>query len=173
MVVGLGNPGKKYEKTRHNIGYRVAELLRQDHSLPEDLIFKQQSPFFMMNEHGGPVAKLARYRRISPAEVLVVMDDFSIPLGMLRLRQRGSSGGHNGLESILDALKTPDVPRLRIGIGPVPEGDDPKDFVLRSFTKQEESRVRSAVIPRAAEAVLRVLAEGLEKAMNEFNKAIA
>ena len=168
MVVGLGNPGKKYEKTRHNIGYRVAEQLRKIHSLPEDLVFKQQSPF-MMNEHGGPIAQLARYRNVSPAEILVIMDDFSISFGTLRLRHRGSSGGHNGLNSILEAFGTPNVPRLRIGIGPVPEGDDPKDFVLRSFTKQEEAKVRIEVIPRTADAVQRTISEGFEKAMNEFN----
>lgn len=168
LVVGLGNPGKKYEKTRHNIGYRVAHLLREDHSLPEEAVFQLQPPF-LMNEHGIPVGELARYKRMSPAEILVVMDDFSIPLGTLRLRPGGSSGGHNGLKSILETFAITAVPRLRIGIGPVPEGEDPKDFVLRSFTKEEETKVRLDIIPRAAEAARRTVQEGLEKAMNEFN----
>lgn len=172
MVVGLGNPGKKYEKTRHNVGFRVAEELRRDPLLPKVHIFIRQSPFMtmMMNEHGYNVQRVAAYNGIDGAEVLVVMDDFSIPLGTLRLRQEGSSGGHNGLQSILDAFGTLHIPRLRVGIGPVPVGDDPKDFVLRPFTKEEESKVRSEVIPRAADAVRATLREGLEKAMNQFNK---
>jgi PTH1 family peptidyl-tRNA hydrolase len=165
LIVGLGNPGRKYSGTRHNIGRRVEETLREVSPAPK-VRFANLDCF--MNESGAPVAELSRRNGITPQEILVVSDDFELPLGTLRLRLKGSSGGHNGLKSILEVLGTDDVPRLRVGIGPVPAGEDPADFVLKSFGKGEHAAVDAAV-ERAAEAVQVILNEGWEPAMNRFN----
>jgi len=165
LAVGLGNPGTKYAPTRHNVGYRVIDRLRERATLTLKL-FKPESVY--MNESGGPVAELARKNGIVPADVVVICDDFSIPLGQLRVRLKGSSGGHNGLNSILQTLGTAEIPRLRVGIGPVPEGEDPADFVLKPFARSEAEAVAEA-IERAADAVEVMAQDGFEAAMNRFN----
>jgi peptidyl-tRNA hydrolase, PTH1 family len=168
LVVGLGNPGAKYARTRHNIGYRVIDALES--SAPEGVrLFKPESVY--MNEAGRPVAELMRRNGIQPNELLVICDDFSIPLKTLRIRFGGSFGGHNGLLSIIQSLGTPEIPRLRIGIGPVPEGDDPADFVLKNFSR-EESAIVEAMVGVGAEAAKTVLKNGLEVAMNQYNNKI-
>jgi PTH1 family peptidyl-tRNA hydrolase len=166
LLVGLGNPGSRYVSTRHNVGYRVIDALREN---PPAMVrlFKPESVF--MNLSGGPVAELARKNGIVPGDILVICDDFTIPLGQLRVRSKGSSGGHNGLSSIIETLGMPDIPRLRVGIGPVPEGEDPADFVLKSFAKSE-TQALEAVILRAADAARVAISEGLETAMNRFNQ---
>jgi peptidyl-tRNA hydrolase, PTH1 family len=167
LIVGLGNPGARYDRTRHNVGYRVIDRLRKGEPLPSVRLLKPETVF--MNESGGPVAELARKNGIGPAEILVICDDFSLPLGRLRIRLKGSSGGHNGLNSILTTLGTPAIPRLRVGIGPVPAGEDPADFVLKSFARGEEKAV-NAVIEKAAEAARMAVTGGSETAMNTFNQ---
>ena len=167
LLVGLGNPGSRYDPTRHNVGYRVIDRLRERETLPGVRLLKPDSVF--MNESGGPVAELARKNGITPAEILVICDDFSIPLGQLRIRLKGSSGGHNGLNSILTTLGTKDVPRLRVGIGPVPEGQDPADFVLKSFTRAESAALTN-IIEKATQAVRMAVTGGAEVAMNTFNQ---
>jgi PTH1 family peptidyl-tRNA hydrolase len=166
LVVGLGNPGARYQPMRHNVGYRVIDLLEARGGCPARLL-KPESVF--MNESGLPVTALARKNGITAGEILVVCDDFAIPLGTLRLRMKGSSGGHNGLKSIFEHLGTQDIPRLRAGIGPVPAEEDPADFVLKPFAKTEQEAVE-AMIERAADAVLVAVNEGLEPAMNRFNQ---
>jgi peptidyl-tRNA hydrolase, PTH1 family len=168
LVVGLGNPGASYEETRHNIGYRVIELL-QSEGWNQMTLFK---PGGFMNSSGGPVAEAARRKGCEPQEILVVCDDFAIPLGSLRLRMKGSSGGHNGLDSILQVLGTQEVPRLRVGIGPVPPPEDPADFVLTTFKKNEKPLV-DEMIAQAALAVKVIAEKGFEAAMNQFNKKAA
>jgi peptidyl-tRNA hydrolase, PTH1 family len=168
LVVGLGNPGRSYAATRHNIGRRVVEFL-QKHK-PEDVLLYITDVF--MNTSGIPVAQLMRKKGISPEDVLVVSDDFELPLGSLRIRLKGSSGGHNGLNSILENLGTLNVPRLRVGIGPVPGTEDPADFVLKPFTSGEKKQAQDAV-ELAAEAVQVALESGLETAMNRFNRRAA
>jgi len=168
LIIGLGNPGKKYEFTRHNIGRRVLEALQQDPPAGVFLLI----PDSYMNTSGLPVAEVLRRKGIAPTEALVLMDDFELPLEQLRLRRSGSSGGHNGLNSIIETLQTRDIPRLRIGIGPVPEGKDPADFVLDSFTSAEKTRISAVVIPQAVACVRRILDAGLDMAMNEFNKRV-
>src|SRR5580765_4263146 len=116
LAVGLGNPGKTYTSTRHNLGYRVIDVLEKEKWDAMDLL----KPTGFMNSCGGPVQEEARRNGYSPQDILVICDDFMLPLGSLRLRLSGSSGGHNGLDSILTSLGTPEVPRLRLGIGPVP-----------------------------------------------------
>jgi PTH1 family peptidyl-tRNA hydrolase len=168
LIVGLGNPGASYERTRHNVGYRVLEGLeasRQD--LPATVrLYKPEGVY--MNESGRPVAEMARRNGILPEEILMVYDDFAIPIGTLRLRTKGSAGGHNGVESIIQALGTDAIPRVRVGIGPVPEGRDPADFVLQRFTAQEKKPLDEA-LTKAIDAVRTVVTEGFETAMNRFN----
>jgi len=164
LVAGLGNPGAPYAGTRHNVGYRVVDLLKE--APPAGVrLFK---PASFMNTSGVPIGELARRNGIAPAELLVVCDDFSLPLGRLRIRREGSAGGHHGLESILEVFATRQVPRLRVGIGPVPEGKDPADFVLENFKSPERKSIET-MIEAAAQAVRLAAAEGLEKAMNRFN----
>jgi len=167
LLVGLGYPGSRYDPTRHNVGYRVIDRLREGEPLPSVRLLKPDSVF--MNESGGPVAELARKNGIQPEEILVICDDFTLPLGQLRLRLKGSSGGHNGLNSILTVLGTQNVPRLRVGIGPVPEGLDPADFVLKPFSRAEQPDV-DAVIDKAVEAARMAVTGGSESAMTKFNQ---
>jgi PTH1 family peptidyl-tRNA hydrolase len=164
LVVGLGNPGKDYAATRHNVGFRVIDSLHDEKWDDADL-FK---PAVYMNASGGPVAAYARQNGIAPQDILVICDDFMLPLGSLRLRLKGSSGGHNGLDSILKTLGTLEIPRLRLGVGPVPAQQDPADFVLMAFKKSERDAVET-MVERAAQAVRTIAAEGFEKAMNQFN----
>jgi PTH1 family peptidyl-tRNA hydrolase len=167
MVVGLGNPGEKYVRTRHNVGYRVIDELGRRSSVAIKL-FK---PSTFMNLCGPDIAEKARRNGIEPSEVLVICDDFSLPLKKMRIRRSGSSGGHNGLKSILETFHTPDVPRLRVGIGPVPMSEDPADFVLKSFDAEEFTTI-GPMIGMAANAVEAIVTNGLEKAMNEFNSEL-
>ncbi len=169
MVVGLGNPGKTYVHTRHNVGYRVIDELEKNP--PERLMLYKPDGVFM-NESGRPVTEVMRRKGIQPDELLVVCDDFSILMGSIRLRTKGSSGGHNGLDSILKALATTEIARLRVGIGPVPEGMDPADFVLKRFAAMEDECI-SEMIHTAAEAIGCIAAEGWETAMNRFNRKAA
>ena len=122
-----------------------------------------------MNTSGVPVAQLVRKKGFAPEDLLVVSDDFELPLGSLRIRLQGSSGGHNGLNSILEHLGTLRVPRLRVGIGPVPENEDPADFVLKPFSSGEKKQAEKAV-ELAADAVRVAVDAGIETAMNRFNR---
>jgi PTH1 family peptidyl-tRNA hydrolase len=165
LVVGLGNPGKAYAATRHNVGYRVVDALKESGWKGAALL----KPSGFMNSSGGPVAEAARHAGIEPGRILVVCDDFMLPLGAMRIRLKGSSGGHNGLDSILQVLGTQDVPRLRLGIGPVPAGHDPADFVLTAFKKPERLPL-DEMVERGVEAVKMIAEDGFESAMNHFNK---
>jgi PTH1 family peptidyl-tRNA hydrolase len=164
LVVGLGNPGKTYAATRHNVGYRVIDALKEEKWTGMEL-FKPSSS---MNLSGGPVAEIAHRNGFSPKEILVICDDFALPLGSLRMRLKGSSGGQNGLESVLATLGTQDVPRLRLGIGPLPPGQDAADFVLTGFKKDERPAMQE-MIARAAGAVKAIAEEGFETAVTRLN----
>ncbi len=166
LIVGLGNPGADYERTRHNIGKRVIEKIRSCSAHPAGIQFFTTEGF--MNTSGVEVSRFMAYKNIQPQEVLVVSDDFELPLGRMRIRLGGSDGGHNGLKSVIEHLKTQDVPRLRIGIGPVPEGLDPAQFVLKKFSKVEEKQLEG-VIDKVEKAIDQCVAEGIEPAMNQFN----
>jgi len=180
LVAGLGNPGPEYAATRHNIGFMVVDQLAaqfgsiwEKSSKWEALIAKLTGvflakPMTYMNRSGYAVLKLAQFYKIQPAEILVVIDDTALPLGRLRLRASGGSGGHNGLESVIVQFGTEDIPRLRVGIGePPPSGS--VDYVLSRFFEEEKPVVRSA-INRAAEAVKCAIDNNLVSAMNIFNK---
>ena len=181
LVAGLGNPGREYDRTRHNVGFLVIDELaaRSGVRLEENRSWKTRharttdgkhlvQPLTFMNLSGEAVAGVARYFKIPAAEVLVVSDDAALPLGRLRLRPGGSDGGHNGLRSVIEHLDTSDFPRLRIGVGGA-TGSEMVSHVLGRFSAEEESAMQTA-IRRAADAVETACAHGLERAMNEFNR---
>lgn len=181
LVVGLGNPGPEYERTRHNVGFRLADrLVGGADSVWKD--FKGQGvaakagelwvakPTTYMNLSGEFVKPFAAYHNIAPDEVLVVYDELSLPLGKLRLRKKGSAGGQKGMLSILRHFGTEEIARLRVGIGPQPERMDASDFVLGRFTKAEEPILEEA-LDQAAAAVELVRTQGLDAAMNRYNPA--
>ena len=184
LIIGLGNPGKKYEKTRHNAGFLVVDALIQ--SAQNKLVagtgpFQvNQSPFQMgeamvakptvfMNESGHAVRALTEQFQVSPAECLVVADDVNLPLGTIRFRLRGSAGGQHGLESIIEALGTQDFPRLRIGTGSGDlSGCDLTEYVLGQFSK-EEWELLLPQVERAREACLEWVRNGASAMMQRYS----
>jgi peptidyl-tRNA hydrolase, PTH1 family len=179
LVAGLGNPGREYQRTRHNIGFMVLDRLAADAQLPWDYSEKWSAgwaksnmimvkPATFMNRSGEAVAAIANFYKIAAEEVLVVLDDLALPLGRLRLRTQGSSGGHNGLESVIEHFGTEAVPRLRVGIGAAPS-QGAIDYVLGRFFEEEKPQL-DAAIKRAAEAVKCAVDKGLFAAMNVFNQ---
>lgn len=184
LVVGLGNPGKKYQETRHNIGFQVVDYLVREEGekwkkdwwrkamvarlkvYGEDVIVAKPQTF--MNLSGKAVAALQRAYQLPPSRVLVVCDDLDLPLGTIRLRRKGSTGGHHGLASVAAALETEEFPRLRVGIGRPPEKEEVIAYVLSPFRPEERETLRE-VIPRAAGALKTAVTQGLERAMNLFN----
>lgn len=188
LIVGLGNAKSVYDGTRHNIGRALvdrlaaksgarfrdigpADVARVDRvgavELSSPVLLSKLNAF--MNVSGGPLKRLATIEAIQPDQVLVVMDDFMIPFGAIRLRAKGSAGGHNGLQSVVDAFGTDQVPRLRLGVGPVPGGLDPADFVLESFGTAEEEKM-PVFLGAAETAVATLLERGYQAAMNAANK---
>lgn len=185
-MVGLGNPGPKYDKTRHNYGFMVIdELLRRYRVQPtagsfSALIAQVASsgdkvllvkPMTFMNASGSAVGPLARYYKVEPENILVVVDDLDLPLGHMRMRPKGSSGGHNGLKSIIAALGTEDFPRLRLGIGSPGDRNEVINYVLAPFPKVDVPIVQQVVV-RAADAVEEWLVHGVDHVMSRFNKAV-
>ena len=180
MVAGLGNPGPEYASTRHNIGFIVADQLAAqfgstwEKSTKWDAILAKcgglllTKPMSYMNRSGYPLLAIAQYYKIDPPQILVMLDDMALPLGRLRLRLGGGSGGHNGLESVIMQFGTEEIPRLRIGIGEAPAAGS-VDYVLSRFFEEEKPIVRFA-IDRAAEAVKCAIDNDLISAMNIFNK---
>lgn len=183
IVVGLGNPGREYTGTRHNVGYevanRAARLLgaefnskrcysRIAEALRGTIFVPIAKPAALMNRSGWAVRSLLKRYRADPQELLVVCDDVNLPLGRIRLRPGGGPGGHNGLKSIILYAKSKAFPRLRIGVGSAAESSQLTGHVLGRFTT-DERRAMNEVVRRAADAVLRVIDDGIEAAMNEFN----
>ena len=179
LVAGLGNPGPEYATTRHNIGFMVVDQLAAqfgstwERSTKWDALWARYGgalvvkPQSFMNRSGYPLFTIAQFYKIEPRQILVVLDDLALPLGRLRLRTRGGTGGHNGLESIIMRFGTEEIPRLRVGIGQAPpEGS--VDYVLSCFLEEEKPIVRST-INRAVEAVKCAIDNGLISAMNIFN----
>ncbi len=184
VICGLGNPGERYRLTRHNVGFRVVDLLADrwaltgqgrvrdgaallEHRLPEPagrvLLVK---PLKYMNLSGGPLRAAMRQTDADPAsDLLVIADDVDLPLGKLRLRRAGSAGGHNGLRDIIAAFGTSDFARLRVGIG---RGGETVDHVLATFT-HDERELATEAIATAADAAERWLRDGIDEAMNAFN----
>ncbi|MEX0974561.1 MAG: aminoacyl-tRNA hydrolase [Bacillota bacterium] len=176
-VVGLGNPGRKYANTRHNVGYmalrELAGRLRisfSEHGFSE--VAKGEillvKPLTYMNASGQAVSEVARDYGVSPADILVIHDDMDLPFGKIRIRRKGSSGGHKGIESIAAHLGTTEFPRIKIGVGRPPEGVDPVDFVLEPFSKRDAQTLED-VIWLSAAAAMSVFAKGIDWAMGEYN----
>lgn len=183
-LVGLGNPGDRYRNTRHNVGWMVLEqAVRRWNADPFKTRGKADTtslrrgelkvhlikPLTFMNLSGQALHALRRETGIEPAHVLCITDDFALPLGQLRLRESGSAGGHNGLKSLIAELGTNAFPRLRTGIGPVPEGWDPADFVLGRFAAAE-SEALSAMVERSVDCIETWMDRGAAAAMNGFNR---
>lgn len=186
IVIGLGNPGARYQGTRHNIGWEALTALlegrptRRRHFDGGELVEADLAgrpvaflrPTTYMNRSGGPVRRCLAAEAAAPQAALVVCDDYALPLGAIRTRRRGSDGGHNGLASIFGALGTTEVPRMRLGVGAPPPGEDPADHVLAPFAAGEEERVEDLLV-RAAAAIGTAVEEGLDAAMNRFNRTPA
>ncbi|MEV5834037.1 aminoacyl-tRNA hydrolase [Nocardia sp. NPDC052112] len=184
LVVGLGNPGPEYERTRHNIGFLVADVLAQrvggrfavHKKSGADLLQARldgrqvliAKPRSFMNLSGRPVAALAKFFSVPPTEVIVVHDELDLPFGQVRLKRGGGEGGHNGLRSVSSALTTKDYLRTRIGIGRPPGRQDPADYVLKPFSAAERKEV-PVIVEQAADAVELLLRVGLEPAQNQLH----
>jgi len=183
LIVGLGNPGHAYDGTRHNIGFDVLEKLAERAGSPTRKARFQGElaqasirgvstlllwPMTWMNLSGSSVLAARDFYKVADPDILVICDDFQIPRGTIRIRGRGSSGGQKGLADVARRLGSQDIPRLRVGIGPVPANWASPDFVLGRFTSEERPEV-DAVIERSADAVEEWVATGIESAMNRYN----
>ncbi len=185
LIVGLGNPGEEYAAHRHNVGFRVVEALARAHGLhflrhkvARARLARGQiggravilaKPQTFMNLSGQAVGRLSRAYDLSPERILVVYDDLDLPLGRLRLRPAGSSGGHKGVQSVIEALGTQAFPRLRVGIGRPPTGVDPVEYVLQPFGR-EQGPILAEAVGLAVAAIECWLAEGIVAAMERFNR---
>jgi PTH1 family peptidyl-tRNA hydrolase len=184
VVVGLGNPGREYAATRHNLGFRVVnELLRRagararhgagDYELASTRLAGTPvllvKPTTYVNRSGRALTQLAGRYSFTTAEVLAIVDDVSLPFGKLRLRPEGSAGGHNGLRSLIETLGSGAFPRLRLGVGGAPPGADLADYVLAPFAAEEQEALPD-FLTRAADALERVLTDGVERAMTAVNR---
>ena len=188
LVVGLGNPGKQYEATRHNMGFDTVDRLVEDYNVPqggvkfnamygktmiggEKVILMK--PLSFMNLSGGPVREMANYFKIDPeSELIVIYDDIDLEPGQLRIRKQGSAGGHNGLKDIIGRLGTQKFMRVKVGVGEKPKNWDLADYVLSPFTKDERPLVNLA-IEHAAKAIEQMLNGDVDAAMNEYNRKSA
>lgn len=185
LIVGLGNPGRQYEGTRHNMGFDVIDKLVEEYHIPQAgvkfnamygkgniggqsvLLMK---PLSYMNLSGGPVRDMANYFKIDPeTEMIVIYDDIDLAPGQLRIRKKGSAGGHNGMKDIIKQLGTQNFVRIKVGVGAKPEGWDLADHVLGRFSTEERKLVEESQ-ERACKATELILADSPDAAMNEFNK---
>ena len=187
MIVGLGNPGIEYAWTPHNLGFLVVDVLAEDFGIrvirPEakslvglgeiagrDVVLAK--PQTMMNLSGLAVRELIGRAECDPSDVIVICDDIALPWGMLRVRERGTAGGHNGLKSVIGAIGTTEFVRVRLGVKPEEMRGDLKEYVLRQIRRDEEDAVGEEV-EQGAEAVKVILAEGTQAAMNRFNRKVS
>ena len=187
MIVGLGNPGLKYRFTRHNIGFMVAEHFANDLGAIFKIVKSYDSmiarerfdnqkiiivkPQTYMNLSGKAVKKIISYYKIPSRDLLIIYDDFNLRLGQIRIRTKGSSGGHNGIESIIQSMGSEDIPRIRVGIGrilPTPEADH-SSYVLSRFEKSEREKLENIVM-LSGDAIKTIIRDGFDSAMREYNK---
>ena len=183
LIVGLGNPGSEYEKTRHNLGFMLIDLLAREsqtqvkreecraligRAVIENRIAELVKPQTYMNLSGETVSCLLKKPDRSIEKLIVISDDLALPFGKFRIRPKGSAGGHNGLKSIESCLKTPDYIRLRIGIQPEHPINDTRRFVLEKFSRSDFETVEK-LLERSADAVRTIIADGVERAMAQFN----
>jgi PTH1 family peptidyl-tRNA hydrolase len=185
LVVGLGNPGKEYENARHNVGYRVIQSLAEALGISLGAVGcrarvgkgeKNSSPIVLaqpltfVNSSGESVKGLIDNYDIPLENLVVIHDDLDLPLGTIRLKMKGSSGGHKGVDSIIYHLESDEFGRVRIGIGRPPGRQDPADFVLSDFTQQEKEEI-SVAVQEGADAVICIIKEGFQTAMNKYNRS--
>ncbi len=184
LIVGLGNPGDNYAKTRHNVGWRALDILAQElhtkvdrakfRGLYGQATFEGQKLIFLkpqtfMNLSGLSVMDAARFYKLPPERIIVLFDDISLPVGRLRIRPDGSAGGHNGIKSIIGSINAQNFPRVKIGVGAKPHPDyDLADWVLSAFPPEEE-KVLQPALKRAADAALEIIKNGTYEAANRFN----
>jgi PTH1 family peptidyl-tRNA hydrolase len=183
LIVGLGNPGRQYDNTRHNVGFRVIDLLAQQASIGnfksgfnaeyakttlagEDAVLAKPTTY--MNRSGDAVMPLMQWFKLAPEDIIVLCDDIHLPLGQLRLRGQGSDGGHNGLKSIIRQTGSNRFTRIRLGINEPPAVMDQADYVLGHFSRGELPEVEE-MVSKAADAVECILTRGISTAMNQFN----
>lgn len=183
LIVGLGNPGKDYAGTRHNIGFGVITRLSDKYNIPlnckehkavcgkgfisgQKVILAQPQTF--MNLSGESVRSIADYYKIEPEDIIVAFDDIDLEVGQIRVRRKGSAGGHNGIKNIIAHLGTNEFPRVKVGVGGKPEGGDLVRHVLGRFSKDDE-KVIGEVLDLAADAVEMIVTDGVEQAMNCYN----
>lgn len=186
LIVGLGNPGPRYERNRHNLGFMVIDRLARETGIPikreecraligqtviDGVDAELAKPLTFMNLSGEAVRCLVAKEKRLGSKLLVISDDLALPLGKIRLRPKGSHGGHNGLRSIIDCLGTAEFARLRIGIMPEHPIENTKNFVLEDFAAAERPKVEN-VLEKASSAIHSVLRDGLEQAMAEWNADI-
>ena len=187
IIAGLGNPGKEYENTRHNVGFHVIDALADKYNISVlELKHKAMTgrgyingqkvvlvkPLTYMNLSGESLRPVTDYYKIDPEEELIVIsDDISLPPGQLRVRKKGSAGGHNGLKNIIKMLGTENFKRIRMGVGEKPKGYDLADWVLGHFNKEEKAAVEEAA-EKAVKAVEMILNDGIDAAMNEYNRKV-
>ncbi len=182
MIVGLGNPGRTYAHTRHNVGFDILDIFAKKHHVrilsrqaralvgsfefygEQILLVKPQT---FMNESGQAIGTLVRKHNLDADDVLVIYDDLDLPLGKIRIRLRGSSGGHKGMRSIISHLHSEDFPRIRIGIG---RSGEAIDHVLSRFSRKDK-QIMDVTLQQAADALDMILQEGIEAAMNRYNRA--
>ena len=185
LIVGLGNPGRQYEATRHNMGFDVIDKLVEEYRIPQGgvkfnamygkgIIGGQQAllmkPLSYMNLSGGPVRDMVNYFKIDPeTEMIVIYDDIDTEPGNLRIRKQGSAGGHNGIKDLIKQLGTQKFTRIKVGVGAKPQGWDLADYVLGRFDSKSRELVEDAQ-ERACKAVEMILSDGPDAAMNEFNR---
>lgn len=183
-VVGLGNPGRRYSETRHNVGFTFVKKTAKEWKvkLRKKIFFSKAGevkrknekillalPQTYMNKSGLTVKKILEGRDIKPENLVVVYDDLDIPLGEIRIRKRGGPGTHKGMSSIVEEIRTEEFPRIRVGLGPLPEGENAVNYVLSSFEKAEKSRLAEG-LRKAREALEMILSGEVERAMNTYNQ---
>lgn len=187
LIVGLGNPGRQYEATRHNMGFDVIDKLVEEYNVPQSGVkFNAMygkgriegqpvilmKPLSYMNLSGGPVRDMANYFKIDPeTEMIVIYDDIDLEPGQLRIRKKGSAGGHNGIKHIIQQLGTQTFVRIKVGVGAKPKGWDLADHVLGRFSTEDRKLVDEA-IAKAAKAVDIIISQGTDVAMNEYNRKV-
>lgn len=184
IIIGLGNPTDKYQATRHNIGWDAITRLSDDYRIPLD--FKKHKaicgkgyiegekvvlaqPVTYMNLSGESVRELVDYYKVPPENIIVIYDDISLEVGQLRIRKKGSAGGHNGIKSIISHLGTDEFPRIKVGVGDKPKGWDLADYVLSRFRDEEQADIREA-LKDSSEACRMIISSGIEAAMNQYNR---
>ncbi len=184
IIVGLGNPTDKYQATRHNVGWDVITRIADDYRISLDTKKHKAicgkgyiegekvviaKPITYMNLSGESVRELMDFYKVTPEEIIIIYDDISLDVGQLRIRKKGSAGGHNGIKSIISHLGTDEFPRIKVGVGDKPKDWDLADYVLSRFDKEEQPLIRDA-LKDSSDACKMIITSGIDAAMNQYNR---